>query len=132
MPLKFILTIGVCLMIGSIAQAKDIIIKTSWEYNTTIKGIASFYTIKSSGRITANGEKYDENLLTCAFNDAPFNSFLKVTNLANGKWIYCRINDRGGFEKYNHIIDLTPEGFSRIADLKEGIIYVQVEILKGE
>ena len=90
-------------------------------------GIASFYTIKSSSDLTASGEKFIESNLTCAYNDAPFGTILKVTNLENNKSVFVKVNDRGGFKKYNRIIDLSPKAFSAIADLKDGLIKVKIE-----
>lgn len=94
------------------------------------EGIASYYTVKSSSLITANGERYYENALTCASMDYKFNTLLKVTNLENGKSVICRVNDRGNFKKkYGRIIDLSRGSFAKIADLKLGIIKVKVEVV---
>jgi len=90
-------------------------------------GIASFYTLKSSGLVTANGERFNEDALTCASMEYKFNTILKVTNLENGKAVICRVNDRGGFKKYGRIIDLSKGAFAKIADLKQGIIHVKIE-----
>ena len=89
-------------------------------------GVASFYTLKSSSNITASGERYDENALTCASMDYPFGTILKIVNIANGKLVLVKVTDRGGFKKYGRIIDLSKEAFRRIADLKEGLIRVQI------
>ena len=59
-----------------------------------------------------------------------FNSLLRVTNLENGKSIICRVNDRGGFKKYGRILDLSKGAFSKIANLKQGIIKVNIEVVK--
>ena len=93
-------------------------------------GIASYYTIKSSGTITANGEKYNEKAMTCASMDYPFNTLLQVTNIENYKTIIVRVNDRGGFKKYGRIIDLTPLAFNKLDNLKKGLIKVKIEIYK--
>ena len=90
-------------------------------------GVASYYTVKSSSNITASGEQFNEADLTCASNDYPFNTILKVTNVENGKFIFCRVNDGGGFKKYGRILDLSPKSFSELADLKEGVIKVKIE-----
>jgi rare lipoprotein A len=90
-------------------------------------GTASYYTIQSSGNITANGEQFNEDALTCASNDYPFNTMLKVTNIENGKFIFCRVNDRGGFKKYGRIIDLSKGAFKTIGDLKVGLLTVKIE-----
>lgn len=110
---KIILTLIFCLICG-ILYAEEI-------------GIASYYTIKSSGKITANGETYNEQAMTCASMDYPFNTLLKVTNIKNNKSIICRVNDKGGFKKYGRIIDLTPLAFSKLSDLKKGLIKVKIE-----
>jgi rare lipoprotein A len=95
------------------------------------EGIASYYTIKSSSNITSNGEQYNENAFTCASNDYPFNTILKVTNIANGKFVYCKVNDKGGFKKYGRIIDLSPRTFKQIGNLKDGLIKVKIEKKKS-
>ena len=56
----------------------------------------------------ANGEPLDDNELTIAFNKAPLGTKLKLTNTDNGKTVIVTVTDRGGFEKYNRIADLTP------------------------
>lgn len=92
-------------------------------------GIASFYTLKSSGPITANGERYNEDDMTCASMDYPFNTMLKVSNITNSKFVLVRVNDRGGFKKYGRIIDLSKSAFAKIADLKQGVIEVKIEVV---
>lgn len=104
---------------------------TSLSYANEKIGLASFYTVKSSSSITANGEKYDENDLTCAIWDVPFNTLIKVTNLNNNKSVIVRTNDRGPNKRLKErIIDLTPKAFSLIGNLKDGLIKVKIEILK--
>ena len=94
-------------------------------------GKASFYTVKSSGLVTANGERYNEDAFTCASMSHKFNTLLKVTNIENGKSVVVRVNDTGNFKKkYNRIIDLSKGAFSKIADLKLGIIRVKIEVVK--
>ena len=102
------------------------IVKTSWEYAEET-GKASFYTVKSSSNLTASGERFDEEEMTCASNDYPFGTILKITNIENSKSIICRVNDRGGFKKYKRIIDLSKGAFAKIADLKLGVINVTVQ-----
>jgi rare lipoprotein A len=93
-------------------------------------GVASFYTVKSSGTITANGEKYNEQAFTCASNDCPFNTVLRISNISNSKSVLCRVNDRGGFKKYGRILDLSPRAFKSIAPLSQGLVRVKVEVIK--
>ena len=56
-------------------------------------GRASWYALH--GRKTASGERFDASAMTAAHPSAPFGSRLRVTNLANGKSVVVRVNDRG-------------------------------------
>ena len=92
-------------------------------------GKASYYAMKFQGRKTASGEPYDQSEKTAAHRNLPFGTILKVTNTRNGKSVTVRVNDRGPFVK-GRIVDLSSAAFSRIADLKTGVIDVQIEIFK--
>jgi rare lipoprotein A len=70
------------------------------------KGAASWYGEAFHGRKTSNGEYFDMNMLTAAHPTLPLPSYAKVTNLANGKTVVVRINDRGPFVG-TRIIDLS-------------------------
>jgi rare lipoprotein A len=94
------------------------------------RGVASYYTIKSSSNITASGERFLESGYTCAKWGVPFGMVLKVTNIVNGKFVLVRCNDRGPNKRLNRVIDLSPQAFSTIADLKDGVITVKIEVVK--
>ena len=116
--MRILLSIIILLLVAGIASASEI-------------GKASFYTVKSSGLVTANGERYNEDAFTCASMSHKFNTLLRVTNIENGKSIVVRVTDRGGFKKkYGRIIDLTPRAFKSLAPLSQGIIKVKVEVVK--
>jgi rare lipoprotein A len=66
-------------------------------------GYASYY---KTGKLTANGERYNPLGLTAAHRKLPFGTKVKVTNIRNGKSVVVRINDRGPFIK-NRVIDLS-------------------------
>lgn len=91
-------------------------------------GVASWYseTDKNIQKHTANGEVFNDQDLTCASWLHPFNERLLVINLLNGKWVVCRVNDRGPNKRLNREIDLTKAAFSRISRLKHGLLYVAV------
>ena len=55
---------------------------------------ASYYAEDFHGKKTSNGERFNMNDFTCAHKSLPFNTILKVTNLANGKTCEVRVNDR--------------------------------------
>ncbi|MFP4007739.1 MAG: septal ring lytic transglycosylase RlpA family protein [Spirulinaceae cyanobacterium] len=62
-----------------------------------LEGWASWYGDYFHGRLTANGEIYDQLAFTAAHPTLPFNTYLKVTNLENNHSAIVRINDRGPF-----------------------------------
>ncbi len=98
-------------------------------YNKT--GIASWYGPKFHGKITANGEIYDQYALTAAHKTLPLPSAVKVTNLENNISVLLRINDRGPFVN-DRIIDLSSKA-ADILDLKRnGTGLVRVTLLKNE
>lgn len=70
------------------------------------RGIASWYGRKFHGRRTASGEPYDMYRMTAAHRTLPIPSYVRVTNLRNGKSVVVRINDRGPFHP-GRIIDLS-------------------------
>lgn len=91
-------------------------------------GKATFYGKAVQGHYTASGEIFDLNEFTAAHKTLPFNSIVKVTNLANGKSVEVRITDRGPYGP-GRVIDLTEAAFSEIAWLGTGVIHVQTELI---
>lgn len=92
------------------------------------KGLASYYGKKFHGKRTASGERFNMNAYTSAHRTLPFNSFVKVTNLSNGKCIVVRVNDRGPFLKAR-IIDLSKAAAERIDMVKKGVAKVKIELV---
>ncbi|MCR4336617.1 MAG: septal ring lytic transglycosylase RlpA family protein [Candidatus Omnitrophica bacterium] len=97
-------------------------------------GMASWYSEEDPGvrERTANNEVFNDQALTCAMWDVPFNQKIKVTNLDNGKSVVVRVNDRGPHKRLvrdGRIIDLSKAAFDRIAVLNKGLIHVQLEFL---
>lgn len=92
------------------------------------EGFASYYAEDFHGKLTSSGEVYDMHKLTCAHPYLPFNTWLKVTNLANQKSVIVRVNDRGPFMK-NRIIDLSYSAARQLGMLGPGSIYVKLEIV---
>jgi rare lipoprotein A len=80
------------------------------------KGASSWYGEAFHRRKTSNGEYFDMNMLTAAHPTLPLPSYAKVTNLANGKTIVVRINDRGPFVG-TRIIDLSKKS-AEVLDFK--------------
>lgn len=92
--------------------------------------IASWYGKPFHGRLTASGERYDMNKLTCASNSHKMGTKLKVTNKANGLSVTCKVNDTGGFKKYGRTLDLSRGAFAKIADIKKGLVKVKIKVVK--
>jgi rare lipoprotein A len=77
---------------------------------------------------TASGEHFDPEALTAAHKTLPFNTRVRVTNLANGKSVIVRINDRGPYVG-GRCLDLSRAGFRAIASLNTGLIDGRYEVL---
>jgi rare lipoprotein A len=90
------------------------------------RGLASWYGRKFHGQKTSSGEIYDMFAMTAAHKTLPIPSYAKVTNLANGKSVVVRINDRGPFHS-GRIIDLSYAAAKRIGILGAGSARVEVE-----
>jgi rare lipoprotein A len=95
----------------------------------TETGIASWYGIPFDGRRTASGEIFDMRRLTAAHRTLPFNTWLEVTNLSNGKRVDVRITDRGPFIK-GRIIDLSLGAAREIDMVREGIVPVRIKVIR--
>ncbi|ATO57406.1 septal ring lytic transglycosylase RlpA family protein [Bartonella sp. 1-1C] len=91
-------------------------------------GQASWYGSYFHGRLTANGEVYNMNLLTAAHPTMPLPSYARVTNLKNGSSIIVRVNDRGPYIK-NRIIDLSKQAAAMLGYLNQGTADVKVEYI---
>ena len=91
-------------------------------------GMASWYGPKFAGRLTSNGEVFDPSQLTAAHRTLPFGTMVRVTNLATGKSVVVRINDRGPF-KAGRIIDLSRAAADAIGLTRTGVGNVRLEPL---
>ena len=95
------------------------------------EGKASFYSDEFHGRKTANGETFNMDKLTAAHPSLPFGTWVKVTNLRNGKDVVVRINDRGPFIK-GRIIDLSISAAKEIGIIKSGTVQVKLEAIQSK
>jgi len=96
------------------------------EPNYTKTGLASWYGPTFHGRKTANGEVFDRNALTAAHTTMPLPSYARVTNVANGRSMIVRVNDRGPFHG-NRVIDLSERVATMLDTKADGIGKVKVE-----
>jgi rare lipoprotein A len=95
-------------------------------------GIASYYGNKFHGRRTSNLEVYDMYAFTAAHKTLPLPSFARVTNLANGRSVIVRVNDRGPFHD-GRIIDLSYAAAVKLGVDRTGTARVEVQgLMPGE
>jgi rare lipoprotein A len=90
------------------------------------RGIASWYGKKFHGQRTSIGEVYDMYGMTAAHPTLPIPSYARVTNLANGKSVVVRINDRGPF-LHERIMDLSYAAAAKLGYINNGSAEVEVE-----
>lgn len=91
-------------------------------------GMASYYGSEFTGSRTANGERFDPGALTAAHRSLSFHTRVAVTNLANGKEVVVRINDRGPWGK-SRIIDISYAAAKEIGMHRSGTARVKLELL---
>ena len=94
-------------------------------------GMASWYGRKFHGHLTSNGEIYDMFSFSAAHKTLPIPSFLEVTNLANGKSLVVRVNDRGPFHD-GRIVDLSYAAAAYLEYAANGTARVRVRALLPE
>lgn len=95
----------------------------------TLYGQASYYANKFEGRKTANGEIFRHSKLTAACNALPLGTWIKITNLKNGKSVVVKTNDRL-HNKTRRLVDLTRTAAQKLGFIKSGLTRVKVEVLK--
>lgn len=91
-------------------------------------GLASWYGPGFHGKLTASGEVFNQEKFTAAHRTLPWGSRVKVTNLANGKSVAVRINDRGPFGN-GRIIDVSRAAARVLGMVGSGIATVRVEAI---
>lgn len=92
-------------------------------------GSASWYGKKFHGHKTSNGEIYNMYGMTAAHKSLPIPSYVKVENLANGREVIVRVNDRGPFHS-NRIIDLSYAAAKKLGYKDIGTTNVKVTAIK--
>ena len=93
-----------------------------------IYGTASYYSNSFNGRKTANGEIYSHKKMTAACNVLPLGTWIKVTNLRNGKSVVVKTNDRL-HSKMKRVVDLSREAADKLGYVKSGLTRVRVEVI---
>lgn len=94
----------------------------------TETGIASWYGEPYNGRRTSSGEIFDMQQLTAAHRSLPFQTWVEVTDLDNGKKVSVRIIDRGPFVK-GRVIDLSLAAARKIEMVGPGTARVKLKVI---
>jgi rare lipoprotein A len=90
------------------------------------QGIGSFYT---EDQQTASGEKFDTHELTAAHRTLPFGTRLRVTNLATGRSVTVRVNDRGPYIP-GRVVDVSGSAANELGIVESGIAKVKLDVVK--
>lgn len=120
---KFLKSDSISEQIEQIIPLQDKILLAS-----SFRGQASWYGPGFHGRLTANGERYNQNAMTAAHPSLKFGTRVKVTNLNNGRSVVVRINDRGPFVG-GRVIDLSAAAARSLNMINSGVAPVEVTIL---
>ncbi len=119
----FLLSVLFCLPALLEAGNKKVA-KNAWE------GTASYYHNMFEGRKTANGEIFRQKKLTAANNFLPLGTWVRVTNISNGKSVVVKINDRMNKRlTHRRLIDMSREGARRLGYIHAGLAKVRMEVL---
>lgn len=108
--------------------AQDSTVKVATVNKKTFFGQASFYSDKFNGRKTASGEIFSQSKFTCASNMLTLGTWVKVTNLRNGKFAIVKVNDRL-HPSMRRIVDLTRAAAAQLGFVSAGLARVKVEVL---
>ena len=103
-------------------------VPASAPFSTVEIGLASWYGHPYHGRPAADGEIYDMEKMTAAHRTLPFNTWVRVTNLANGKTAELRIIDRGPFVE-GRVIDVSHAAARELEIIGPGVASVRVEVI---
>jgi rare lipoprotein A len=96
------------------------------------EGIASWYGTKFHGRRTSSGEPYNMYAMSAAHRTLPLPSYVRVTNLANGRAVVVKVNDRGPFvNPERRIIDLSYVAAAKLGVVATGTARVRLEAVKA-
>lgn len=117
--------------IGDPYSIQGIMYYPAEDYDYVETGIGSWYGADFHGKKTANGEIYDMNQLTAAHRTLPMPSYVRVTNLENGRSLVLKVNDRGPFAR-NRIIDVSRRGAQLLGYEPAGTARLRVEIMADE
>lgn len=91
------------------------------------EGVASWYHDSLHGNLTANGEVYDKDKVSCAHKTLPFGTILEVTNIDNDSTIIVRVNDRGPFID-DRDLDMSRRAAEDLGMIDAGVVNIKYKI----
>jgi rare lipoprotein A len=97
-------------------------------YQAIGQGTASYYGRELAGNRTASGERFDPHGFTAAHRTLPLGTRLRVTNVANGRSVIVRVNDRGPFVG-RRLIDVSLGAAREIQMVRSGTAQVRLELV---
>jgi rare lipoprotein A len=102
---------------------------SSQSFEAAGQGEASYYGAAFAGSRTASGERFNPGAFTCAHRSLPIGTMLRVTNLANGRSVLVRVNDRGPFTR-GRILDMSLAAARDIDMVRAGKARVRLEVVR--
>ena len=96
----------------------------------TERGLASWYGPPYDRHRGANGEVYDQNMLSAAHRELPLGALLRVTNVRTGQQSVLRVTDRGPFVP-GRVLDLSLASAKAIGVWAPGVAMVQIEVFSA-
>lgn len=103
------------------------VLKASWYSNESLRREGTW---AKGETMMANGNRFNENAMTCACRLYPLGTKLLITNLNNKKKVLVVVTDRIGKRFAKTRIDLSMGAFKQVADLKQGLISIKAEVVK--
>ena len=92
-------------------------------------GIASYYSDAFVGRKTASGEVFSQEKMTTAHNSLPLGTWIRVTNLRNGREVEVKVNDRL-HHRNKRLLDHSRSAAGKLGYLKSGITRVKLDVIR--
>lgn len=109
-------------------QVADPVAAEEKVFKTIGQGTASYYGRELAGNRTASGERFDPRGFTAAHRTLPLGTKLRVTNVANGRSVIVRVNDRGPFVG-RRLIDVSLGAAQEIQMIRSGTAQVRLELV---
>jgi rare lipoprotein A len=114
--------------VAALDESIEIAPKAEAVYEMIGQGVASYYGNELAGHRTSSGERFNPNALTAAHRTLPLGTKLRVTNVANGRSVIVRVNDRGPFVG-GRLIDVSLGAAREIQMVRSGKAQVRLEIV---